>query len=83
MIKVLKKIFTKSLGSTATNLELTLQITEEELESYSTFLTIQRQVADIIAKELEPTIKNRLLEDKEFEKFINEVRLLAAKKFLE
>ena len=79
------KIFNFDLrkSTTCPDYEFFGQIVEDGLNHYSTYEELKQKAVEALAKELYPTFKDKMLEEAEFKKIINEVRLKVAKHFVE
>jgi hypothetical protein len=54
-----------------------------DLESFDTIHNMQEEVVKHISRDIYPDIKERMLEDENFKKIINEIRLKVSKQFIE
>lgn len=81
-MKIIKSLFSRCATSNDLNYTVLASISEETIKSYSTYDQLGRQIAQLVASEIYPEVKDKLMQDKEFQKIINEIRLLTAKRFI-
>lgn len=81
-MKILDVIFRPKAEST--NYEFTIlgEFMKDSLTNSQTFYIVRDGFINKLVAEIYPDIKNKLMENNEFQKIINEVRLLVAKEFI-